>query len=144
MTNEEKEIKEAREDVEERLRLSNKKLWQSLPEEKRKEVVEKYINIIDEANKSIFDILEKDFLIRQQFAFLLIGLLLGIVGNLFTDAFSTNLKKLTGEGFLYVTLCFVAFYLGIKLILRFMNTNSGENLRRNKVLEKLIDLLNKD
>ncbi len=138
-----KEEKENKKEIEKMLELSNKKFWNSLNEQQKKAVVDKYYTLRSIEHLNIDKVLEINSNLRFNFYILFLGLGLGVFGNMFAEIIS-NFLKLTFGSIFYN--CFTIALFVFLLILGFRETRKvgAEHLGENKVLEHLLDLVKKD
>lgn len=130
-----KQQEKNKKDIIKTLKLSNKKLWDSLSKEKQNAVVDKYYKLTDIENSGLHNVLSNIRQTRISFGSLIIGLILGIIGSVMA---SILLKYIPKDN--WVLDIFIIFiFLGVCTSL-FKSTNEFtiEDFGEYKVLEYLL------
>jgi uncharacterized membrane protein YeaQ/YmgE (transglycosylase-associated protein family) len=131
---------DTKKDIAKRLKTSDKKKWNSLTEEERKLVVDKYYDLRGIEHLGLDRIIDDYISTRKNFAFMIMGILLGVIGSIFGSILSKYLLNNTISDLLTVAFCFGLLFYFIhsfdKLLL--------ENLNREDVLGHLLELVKKD
>ena len=126
----------AKRDIAKRLSKSNKKLWKSLSKEKQEKIVDRYYHASDIENIGIHAVLENNRSIRREFAFLMLGLLFGVFGNLFGSVLEKYLPSNGWTDFFLVS----GFFALLAAIVSMATQLSAETLGDYKVLEHLLGM----
>jgi len=127
-------------DISKRLRMSDKKKWNSLTEEERKLVADKYYDLRSIKHLGIEKILDDYTYLRRSVYLLIIGVLLGIIGSAVGDILNEYLlvnflpKPITA--FIGLGFFFYFVHLSEKL--------AAENLGNQDVLGHLLKLVKKN
>lgn len=140
MANQDQETQQIRQDISKRLRLSNKELWNSLSENERNAVIDEYYNIYDIEKIGIHQVLEHNRNLRLNFATLVMGAILGLLGALVVDAIQDYIPN----SLLYDILVVAGFAYVIWWFFRDTNRFLSERLGEHKVLEYLIKQVKKN
>jgi hypothetical protein len=135
-----KEEQESKKDIAKRLRLSNEKLWNYLSNDKQNLIINEYYNSLDIEHIGIHGVLENIRNINKDFGFIIIGLLLGFLGNVASNIFI----KYIPIGIFADILLGLAFVLLIYFCSREIRKLNVEQLRDYKVLEYFVGSIKKN
>ena len=137
MENQQKIIEEDKREIDKRLRLSDQEQWDLLPKEKQAQIVDKYCELRSIKYLGLPRILQENYSIRANWTYLMMGLALGILGNLVAAIFikyepnNLLLDAVIVSGFLFLLwkLVFLIDKLGV------------DHLRDQHVLDALLQLI---
>ena len=132
----ERNRKDAQKDIGKRLRKSNPELWASLSAARQQAIISEYYHVYDLDKIGLASVLEHNRSLRMNFALLLIGLILGISGNLIGSILEKYIPSGRGSDLLIVTI----FVIFIWLLIRMIDQLSAESLAEDQVLEHLVSL----
>lgn len=138
--NKEKEIKKDKKFIEKRLRSSNKKRWNTLTSEEREAVVNKYYDLRSIERLGIDKILDDNRNLRSNFVFLVIGVVLGVFGNVLASIWMQYLPKDLLHEIIMVVVIVIFLVWGVP---RLGDILSADHLRQDDVLEHLLRLVKK-
>lgn len=142
MEKEEKNIQDEKRAIIKRLKSSNKKKWDALTPEEQEAVVNKYYSLRSIDHLGIDKVLENNWNLRGNFAFLILGIIFGIVGNLFGDIL---FKYLPENNLLYDIFICISFLLLLWwLIVREIDNFAADHLGGWGALEYLLKLVEED
>jgi hypothetical protein len=126
--------KEIKKDIAKRLRMSDKKLWKSVTEEEQNKVVNEYYHTSDIERVGVARVLEENRDLRRNFGFLILGVILGIVGNLFASILLKHMPQNSVFDGLVILFFLVFFFYLVREIKKI----DVENLAADKVLKYLL------
>ena len=124
---------DTKKDISNRLKLSNRKLWDALSESERDIIVDKYYHANDIETIGLPHVLQGNKEVRINSYMLFLGTLLGIFGSIFA---SIILKYLPSNSIFDIIVIF-GFLIFLWILIRSIDTMSAEGLASNKVLEYL-------
>lgn len=133
--------KEIREEITNRLRFSDKKLWNLLSTEQKEAVVDKYYHARDIKNIGLNSVLENNRQMRKDLGFMILGLSLGIFSNLVINLVFKYLPK---NSLLFDISIGAGFIILLVWTFKEFEKLSAEDLGNNKVLNYLLDQVEKD
>ena len=131
--------KEAKNDITKRLKLSDNVTWNSLSEKQKEAVVNKYYHWNDIENIGLNKILETNLDTRKNFALLFLGASFGIAANIIV---SILFRHLNSNLFDFSFLIFA--FGGLFLIMKEIQKTTFEDLKNNKVLNYLLNMVEQD
>lgn len=140
MENKEKYIEEAKADIRKRLERSDKEKWKSLTDEERELVVNKFLDLRSIEHLGIDKILDNSRGLRQNFAFLILGVLFGVSGNLAAGV----LVKYLPDSFVSDIFYVVLFVISLWLIIRFADNSDADFLKHENILEYLLKIVKRE
>lgn len=136
-----KQEKEERDYIAKRLKLSDKMVWGSLSKKQQESIIDKYYHFNDIENIGLSKVLENNRQMRKDYAFMILGISVGLIGNIFI---STIFKYFPKDSLLFdgsVTLLFICL---IKFIIEEFDKLSCEDLGNNKVLNHLLSIVEEE
>lgn len=136
----EKQIKEEKIDIAKRLKSSNSRVWDTLTPTKQLAVVDKYYELRGIDHLGIDKILDDNRNIRSSMAFLLLGLLLGIFGNIFASI----LLKYEPHGILWDVISIIACIVLFCFLARQIDKWSADHLGWSDALNHLLKMTEED
>lgn len=136
----EKQIKSEKKNIAKRLKLSNSKIWDTLTSVKQAAVVDKYYELRGFDHLGIDKILDDNRNIRSNMAFLLLGLLLGIFGNIFASIVLKYEPHGVSSDALSIIACIGLFWF----LARQINKWSADHLGWSDVLNHLLKMVEED
>jgi len=135
----EKQMKSDKQNIAKRLKSSNSKVWDTLTPAKQAAVVNKYYELRGIDHLGIDKILDDNRTIRSNMALLLLGLLLGIFGNIFASI----LLKYEPQGVLFDMLNIIACIALFFFLSDQIDKWSADHLGWSDVLNRLLKMVEK-
>jgi len=126
--------KEVKRDISDRLRLSNKELWDELTQDEKDSVIKRYYSSNSIERVGLDKVLDDNREIRRGLGYTGLGTVLGLFGG----AASTVLMKHAPDSKVFdvfIVLSFIAFLVWFT---RMINKMSVDGLKEEKVLEHLV------
>lgn len=133
--------KEEKDDIANRLNISNKVLWSSLSEKIKVAIVDKYYHWNDIENIGLSSILENNRQMRKDYAFMILGISIGLLGNIFI---STVFKYFPKDSLLFDSSITILFICLIIYIIKQFNKISSDDLENNNILSHLKEMVKQD
>ncbi len=137
MNRQEKDIAWAKKDIAKRLRWSNKILWESLSEDERNLIVDKYYHSSDIENIGIHQALEANRNISRQLILLLVGTMFGVLAGIFANI----IQKYFPQSFSFDIFFVIVFITCTVFLFRSINQLSSDRLREDRALEYFVNLI---
>jgi len=133
---------EAKEEIAKRLQRSNKKLWDEMTEEERVGVSTLYYESRGLKYLGIEKILDYNTSLYQNSGFLLLGLILGVFGNLIANILQKAFDEIPlGLSAISILVLFLLVLWGF---MHFVESAAAENLADDQVLEYFLEKIRKD
>lgn len=123
-----------------RLRLSDRKTWDGLKLEEQEAVINKYYARRSIEHLGIDKILDDNRNLRFNYALLVIGVLLGIFGNIFADI----LMQFEPKNYFIDSLILVLIGVFLWCLIRRMDKMGAEHLYQEDILGYLLSEVKKD
>ncbi len=132
--------REAKKDISERLRLSNKDLWENLSLEMKNAVIDMNYHMWDLDKVGIRQVLDANRQIRMNLTILILGLLLGVFGNIVAGIAIKYMPSNPWSDAIFL----IAAVFGVWYMFTSINKLSAERLADDNVLEHLVELVNSE
>ncbi|HUC01374.1 MAG TPA: hypothetical protein VMA75_00515 [Candidatus Paceibacterota bacterium] len=139
METKEKRIREDKKEIADRLRSSDVEKWNSLSPEDQKAVVDEFYDFRTPKSFEINKILDDNRNLRQTLYTLVLGLLLGIFGNIFADIIIQYKPK----GPIFDFIAIVLFFLLLWGLVKQIQNLIAEHLNEGEVLDYFLAIVKK-
>lgn len=134
-----KDTRAVRKDIARELCKSNKELWKNLSEGEREAVIDEFGDILSPDRISLASVIEDYWLVRRMIGGTVLGVLLGFSGALAAAAVAKYLPSS-----IIADLVFIGFFIFLLwLTLHEVAKLNVFNLKRDKILERLVEMLRK-
>lgn len=128
-----------KDDITKRLKLSDNVTWDLLSEKQKEDVVNKYYHWNDIENIGLNKVLETNLDTRKNFGFLFLGASFGLAANIIVSILFRHLNNNLFD-FSFLILAFG----GLFLIMKEIQKTTFEDLKNNKVLNYLLNMVEQD